>query len=237
MRQLEFQPIKQAKVSTLIIDQIKSHITSGNLHPGDPLPSERELMKTFNVSRASLREALKILDAMGYVEIEQRKRTRVKSLVPDSFVKPILSLLKDDMNTVLEIIEVRKCMEAWNAYHAAQRATDEEIEILGQNVEAMSLKVKKKQDLIENDASFHLEISTMTHNNIQSHLMFSIYDTIQKTIGICYEKNESKKILKEHHKVYLAIKGRDPEQARLQMLNHLDQVQARIHKFFNKKEK
>jgi len=68
-----FQPIKQVKVSSLIVDQIKAHIIKGDLNPGDPLPSERELMKFFGVSRSSLREALKILDTIGFVEISQRK--------------------------------------------------------------------------------------------------------------------------------------------------------------------
>jgi GntR family transcriptional repressor for pyruvate dehydrogenase complex len=235
MRQLDFQPIKQVKISNLIIDQIKSHITKGNLQPGDPLPSERELMKIFNVSRASLREALKMLDAMGYVEIAQRKRTRVKSLVPKSFMEPIFVLLKDDMKTVQEIIEVRKCMETWNAYYAAKRATEEDLDRLRENIESMIQNVEKKSNLVTSDAEFHLIISTMTHNNIQSHLMFSIYDTIRNTVGICYEKDEATKILQEHRDVLLGIEARDPEKARLAMAKHLDNVQTRVNVFFDKK--
>ncbi len=230
-----YQPIKQAKVSTLIVDQIKDHIVHGNLSPGDPLPSERELMKSFNVSRSSLREALKILDAMGFVTIEQRKRTRVKSLVPESFIDPIHTLLKEDMTTVLEVIEVRKCMETWNAQHAAERANDSDIKRLKENIQSMKLKIKKKQSLIEDDAAFHLLISEMTHNTIQTHLMTSIYGIIQNSVGICYEENDASSILDEHQRIYLAIKQRDANLARNEMERHLDSVQARIHKFFEKK--
>lgn len=233
----DYQPIKQAKVSTLIVEQIKSHILHGNLSPGDPLPSERELMKLFSVSRASLREALNLLHAMGFVIISQRKRTRVKSLVPERFVEPIHALLKEDRETLLEVIEVRRCMDTWNAYYAAERATDAEIDRLGQNIDSMMPKGKnKKQSLIEKDGAFHLAISEMTHNKIQSHLMFSINDVIQTSVGLSYEDIQAMEILEEHRNIYLAIKKKDPKLARMEMNRHFDKVQARIYSFFEKKE-
>jgi len=235
MNQPGFKPIKQVKVSTLIVDQIKAHILKGDLNPGDSLPSEREMMKFFNVSRSSLREALKILDAIGFVEITQRKRTRVKSLVPGSFIEPIRRLLKDDIDTVLEVHDVRRCLESWNSYYAAERATEEDIKILKQNVESMENEINKKKSLIDDDAAFHLAISAAAHNKIQTHLMFSIYALIQNTVGICYETNESLDILEEHQDIYHAIKNKDPKLARQKMDVHLNNVLYRIHKFFEKK--
>ena len=232
-----FQPIKQVKVSSLIVDQIKAHIIKGDLNPGDPLPSERELMKFFGVSRSSLREALKILDTIGFVEISQRKRTRVKSLVPGSFIEPIRRLLKEDINTVLEVHDVRMCLESWNAYYAAQRSTKDDIKRLGLNIESMEKVITKKKSLIEDDAAFHLAISGATHNKIQTHLMFSIYALIQSTVGICYETSESIEILEEHKEIYWAIKDKNPALAREKMNIHLDNVLSRIHKFFEKKSK
>ena len=63
----KFKPIKQEKISTKIVEQIKSLINEGDLKPGDALPPERELVKVFNVSRASLREALNSLTGMGWL--------------------------------------------------------------------------------------------------------------------------------------------------------------------------
>jgi len=236
MNHLDYQPIKQVKVSTLIVDQIKSHIIKGNLNPGDPLPSERELMSLFSVSRSSLREALKILDTSGFVEISQRKRTRVKSMVPKDFIEPIRNLLKEDMDTILEVHDVRRCLESWNVYYAAQRATPEDISALGRNLEAMEEGINKRQSLIEHDAAFHLAISSAAHNKIQTHLMFSIYELIQSTVGICYETNESSDILEEHRDIYQAIKDKNPAFAREKMNVHLDKVLSRIHTFFEKKQ-
>ena len=228
MKQSGFKPIEQVKVSTLIVEQIKSNILSGDLGPGDPLPSERELMKIFNVSRTSLREALKILDATGFVTISQRKRTRVKSLVPEDIVDPIRKLLKGDMKTVLEVIEVRKCMESWNAYYASERATEEEIHQLGKNVSSMASKTKNRERSIGDDAAFHLAISMMTHNKIQSQLIFSIDEMIRESVGIGYESNEISDIVDEHQHIYQAILKRDPELARQRMHDHINNVQTRV---------
>lgn len=237
MKHPDYQPIKQVKISTLIVDQIKSHIVDGKLNPGDLLPSERELMRSLNVSRSSLREALKILDATGFVEISQRKRTRVKSLVPGSFIDPIRRLLNEDIDTVLEVHDVRRCLESWNVFYAAERSTKEDIEQLRQNIESMEKKINKKLSLIEDDAAFHLVISGATHNKIQTHLMFSIYALIQNSVGICYETNESLDILEEHREIYHAIKEKNPELARLKMNIHLDNVLTRIYRFFKEKSK
>ena len=232
MAKPDYRPVKQIKIATLIVDQIKAHIIEGNLKPGDPLPSERELMKSFNVSRPSLREALTILDTTGFVEIEQRKRTRVKSIIPESFVEPIRTLLKEDIDTVIEVLDVRRCLESWNAYYAAERSTENDIERLRRNIESMEKKIADNKSLIDDDAAFHLAISLAAHNKIQSHLMYSIYALIQDTVGICYETSESLEILDEHRNIYSAIKERHPKKARQEMNVHLDNVLTRINSFF-----
>ena len=130
----KFQPIKQEKISTKIAEQIKSLINKGELKPGDALPPERELVKSFNVSRASLREALNTLAGMGFLEMSQKHRTIVKSLTSGRITDPLHQLLKEDIQTVFELIEVRKAIESWSAYHAASRATADDIARLEKSV-------------------------------------------------------------------------------------------------------
>ena len=122
-----FYAIEQKKVSAQIVDQVKSLISSGKLKPGDALPPERELMKVFNVSRPTLREALNTLSTMGFVQMAQRQRTRVKSLVPSNITEPLHRLLKEDIKTSLELIEARTMIETGNARLAARRATERDL--------------------------------------------------------------------------------------------------------------
>ena len=223
-----FEPIKQEKISTQIAEQIKSLIAKGELRPGDVLPPERELVKIFKVSRASLREALKSLTGMGFLEITHTQRTIVKSLAAGRIIDPLDQLLKEDIQTVFELIEVRKAIESWSAYYAAKRATADDIASLEKSVESMRLKIDQDISVVKDDADFHVAISEATHNKIQTHLMFSIYDILKESLGKYYENIEMREVYKQHCKVVEAIKNRNAELASRRMHEHLDYVETSV---------
>ena len=226
-----FKPIKQEKLSVKIANQIKTLIVQGELKPGDPLPPERELMSLLNVSRPSIREALKSLVGMGFLETSKRNRTIVKSLASSTILDPLHYLLKDDITIVFQLIEVRKAIEAWNAYYAAKRATPEDITHIEAHVESMQRKLKEDDfNLEKEDADFHLAISEATHNKIQTHIMFTIYDILKNSIEK-YDKNFNHEIiLRQHKEVVRAIKENNSDLARVKILEHLDYVETRIKK-------
>ncbi|MBW1696188.1 MAG: FadR family transcriptional regulator [Deltaproteobacteria bacterium] len=229
MKKQLFTPIQQEKLSVKIINQIKTLIMKGELKPGDPLPPERELMKLLNVSRPSIREALKSLIGMGLLETTQGNRTVVKSLASGRMIEPFHHLLKDDFNIVFELIEVRKAIEAWNAYYAAKRATSQDILRLEENIESMRIHLEANIVRMEKeDADFHLAISEATHNKVQTHIMFTIYDILKSSIGKYYNDIDHREIYKQHLNVVNAIKKGDSELAREKILEHLDYVESRI---------
>lgn len=224
----KFQPIKQEKVSTKIVEQIKSLIVNGDLKPGDILPPERKLMDSLSVSRPSLREALNSLAAMGFIEITQRQRTVIKSLASGRMLEPLHHLLKEDIETAYELIEVRKAIETWSAYYAAERATDSDITRIEECIAVMKTKMDEGSSVEKEDADFHLAISEATHNKIQTHLMSSIYDILKESIGKYYKSIKPRDIYKQHCNVLKAIKKRDCDLARKRMLEHLDYVESSI---------
>jgi len=224
-----FKPIKQEKISSKIVNQIKTLILEGDLKPGDPLPPERELMKLFNVSRPSIREALKSLVGMGFLETTQGNRTVVRSLASGRMLGPLHQLLKDDISIVFDIIEVRKAIEAWNAFYAAKRATPSDIARLEDNLESMRINLETNGvNLVKEDADFHLALSEATHNKIQTHIMFTIYDILKNSIGKYYTDIDIETVYQQHSNVVQAIKERDSERARLKILEHLDYVESKI---------
>ena len=227
----KFKPIKQEKISTKIVGQIKSLIKEGDLKPGDALPPERELVKVFNVSRASLREALNSLAGMGFLEMSQKHRTIVKSLASGRMTEPLHLLIRDDIQTVFELIEVRKAIETWNACHAAKRATDDDIARLEKSTESMRTKIEQRLSVVEDDADFHLAMAEATHDKIQTHLMFSIYDLLKESLGGYYESIKMQDIYDQHCQVVEAIKKRDPDLASRRMHEHLDYVESRVKEF------
>ena len=223
-----FEPIKQEKISTKITQQIKSLITKGELKPGDVLPPERELVKVLKVSRASLREALKSLTGMGFLEVTPTHRTIVKSLAAGRIIDPLDQLLREDIQTVYELIEVRKAIESWSAYHAAKRANVVDMASLEKSVESMRIKIEQGISVVEDDANFHVSISKATHNKIQTHLMFSIYDILKESLGKYYESIKMRKVYEQHCKIVDAIKKRDSALASRRMHEHLDYVETRV---------
>lgn len=227
-----FKPIKPKKVSSQIADQIRSSILAGEFSPGDKLPPERELAEMFGVSRPSVREALNILAAAGLVESYQGGGTVVKSLVETTTGPPLSELIKGEQERALDVIEVRKCMEGWTAYYAAQRALPEDLRKLEAIIVEMEKNLegfKPSQDL---DANFHIVIAQATHNIVWLHLMQSIFDAMkefqQSVWRAVYLTDDDHRILFTHHReVCEAICSRDPERARDAMLKHLTFAEQR----------
>ena len=227
-----FKPIKPKKVSSQIAEQIRSSILNGEFSPGDKLPPERELAEMFGVSRPSVREALNILAAAGLVESYQGGGTLVKSLVETATGSPLSELIKIEQERALDVIEVRKCMEGWTSYYAAQRALPEDLRRLESIVAEMQRNlegIKPSQDL---DAHFHIVIAQATHNIVWLHMMQSIFDAMkefQKSVWrAVYLTQEDHKILFQHHRaVFEAIRDRAHEKARDEMLAHLTFAEQR----------
>jgi len=227
-----FKPISPKKISSQIAEQIRSSILAGEFSPGDKLPPERELAEMFGVSRPSVREALNLLSASGLVESYQGGGTVVKSLVELSAGNPLAELIKGEQARALDVIEVRKSMEAWTAYYAAQRALPEDLRKLEQIVVEMEHNLegmKPSQDL---DANFHVIIAQATHNVVWLHLMQSIFDAMKEfqrgVWRVVYQTEEDHRLLFRHHReVFEAIRDRDAERARDAMLAHLTFAEQR----------
>ena len=227
-----FKPIKPKKVSAQIAEQIRSSILAGEFNPGEKLPPERELAEMFGVSRPSVREAINILAAAGMVESYQGGGTVVKSLVESMTGSPLSELIKAEQERALDVIEVRKCMEAWTAYYAAQRALPDDLRKLESIVDEMAKNLegmKPSQDL---DANFHIVIARATHNVVWQHMMQSIFDAMkefqQSVWRAVYLTEEDHRTLYEHHRRVLeAIRDKEPEKARDAMLAHLTFAEQR----------
>jgi GntR family transcriptional regulator, transcriptional repressor for pyruvate dehydrogenase complex len=229
---MNFKPIRPKKVSAQIAEQIRSSILAGEFSPGDKLPPERELAEMFSVSRPSVREALNMLSAAGMVEAYQGGGTVVKSLVETVSGGPLSDLIRGEQERALDVIEVRKGMEAWTSYYAAQRALPEDIRKLERIVNEMESNlegIKPSQDL---DANFHIVIAQATHNVVWLHLMQSIFDAMkefQRGVwrAVYLTEEDHRELFRHHRDVYEAIRDKDSERARSMMLKHLTYAELR----------
>ncbi len=224
-----FKSIKRQRVSDEIVNQVKSLISQGTLKPGDRLPPERELIKEFGVSRPSIREALNSLVAQGFLEVKQGNRTFVKSVTSEKIQDPLSLLLKADTQKIFDLIEVRKAMEAWGASQAAQRVSEEDIRRLQEIIGQMKTALEKGKSWEKQDADFHLAMAQATHNTIQTHMMFTIYDLLRESVARVFrDQGKAEKLFQQHYRIFKAIKNRAPDEARERILEHLNYVESEV---------
>ena len=228
------EPIRPKKISEEIVSQIKQLISKGELKPGDRIPSERELATMLGVSRPSVREAIMVLEAMGFVESRQGGGTYVKALTEASIMNPLAKLVEmRDPELLRSLVEVRMGLESWSAYLAAQRATDSDIAEMRRIYRIMEKEAAKGGWSPDVDAEFHYAITAASHNSLQMHVLDSIHSLFHATIQVALmefyqQEGHVRRLLTHHHDIMEAIAAHDPELARSKMVEHLAMVEEKM---------
>ncbi|BCS52618.1 FadR/GntR family transcriptional regulator [Geobacter sp. SVR] len=229
---MTFKPIRPQKITVQIADQIRASILTAAFGPGEKLPTERELCRIFGVSRPSVREALNILAAAGLVESHQGGGTTVRSLVEASAGSPLSELIKYERERALDVIEVRKSIEACTAFYAADRALPEDVRRLEKIVSEMEENLATETPSLDLDADFHIAVARATHNVVWLHLMQNIFDAMQQFQrgvwrAVYLTVDDHRTLYRQHRDVFEAIRDRQPESARTAMLVHLGFAEQR----------
>ncbi|HNR87913.1 MAG TPA: FadR/GntR family transcriptional regulator [Spirochaetota bacterium] len=230
---------KAPDIPNLVVEQILRLIATGALRPGDKLPSELEMTRRFGISRISLREAMKLLEAKGFIESQGRKGKFVRSLVDDAVQSPISGLLAADHQKIWELLEVRRFLDAQAAALAAERATEYQVKRLVdfvRNAERMGIEnIIDRRESGKLYAEFYAELAEATNNTIFEHLVKSISNILQGALPYSREKlkglkDTSQRIYTHHKKLVEAIQRRDPEAARRAVLEHIDYIERSLKK-------
>lgn len=237
------EPIRPKKISEEIVNQIKQLISKGELKPGDRIPSERELATMLNVSRPSVREAIMVLEAMGFLDSRQGGGTFVKALTQGSIMDPLAKLVEQrDPELLRALAEVRMGLESWSAYLAAKRANAEDIADMRRLYVIMEKQAAKGGWNSEIDAEFHYAITAASHNSLQMHVLDSVHTLFNATIQVAlmefYQQQGHIQLLLTHHREIMeAIAARKPELARQKMMEHLTMVEEKMAQLLNEKGK
>jgi GntR family transcriptional repressor for pyruvate dehydrogenase complex len=234
------EPIRPKKISEEIVSQVKQLISKGELKPGDRIPSERELATMLGVSRPSVREAIMVLEAMGFLESRQGGGTYVKALTEASIMNPLAKLVEmRDPELLRSLAEVRMGLESWSAHLAAQRATDADIAEMRRLYKIMEKEAAKGGWSPDIDAEFHYAITAASHNSLQMHVLDSIHSLFHATIQVALmefyqQEGHVQLLLAHHHDIMEAIAARDPELARSKMVEHLAMVEEKMAQLLGK---
>jgi len=217
------EPISKTRLSEVAVRRIKDFIIEQAMQSGDQLPAERQLSEALGISRTSVREALRVLEIMGVIEVKPGSGSYVKDRGGD-LALPLGVWLPKDYETLREHYEIRLLLEPRAASLAAQHATPELIEAMEEQLARFPVCVEEGDlaGMILADTEFHRLLGQATENKILSLLMSTIarymHDGWQGVLPI---PGRAKKTICEHNKVFEAIKCGESDLARQAMEEHL----------------
>ena len=208
-------------LSQSIADTILSMIIiERRFKAGDKLPNENELSAELNVSRTTLREAIRILVAYNILEIQRGKGTFVTLAALEQ--EPDLGQLSDIKVNAKDLYEMRLIFEPEAAYLAAIRGTDAEIKRILEFGERIEQEIKAGKDRTDNEHSFHKAIAQATHNEFMNQLMPILYQAIAKgvTLSTMSQKAVSDTV-GDHRMIMDFLEQRNAEGAKNAMKIHI----------------
>lgn len=213
--------MKNKMLSQSAADNILTMITvEKRFSVGDKLPNELDLSNELNVSRTTLREAIRILVAYGILEIQRGKGTYVTE---NAFSQPgDLEQLSNIKVNAKDLYEMRLIFEPEAAYYAAIRGTDTEIKRILDYGKRIEDEIQQGQDRTKDEHAFHKAIAQATHNEFMNKLMPILYQAISKGVVLSTQSERAIKDTENDHKMIMEfLMQRNAEGARNAMKIHI----------------
>lgn len=241
--QTPFRKLSPVRIFEQAAEQIKELINEGYFQDGEKLPPEQELSKQLNVSRSSIREALRVLESEGLVEIKRGlgayltlARGQRRSL------RDVSQWLKQRKESLEQVLQVRECIEGTSAALAAKHASAEAlrkirdlIEEQISHVEIISQTGDENYDILSQlDVGFHLAISEASGNDIIHEIVSHVVPSFSESNkAVLYVSKRMDRTIEEHLEILKALEAGDAETAERVMRAHISQVRREIVKLNN----
>jgi len=219
------KPVKKINLADMVITHIKDVIIGQNMPPGSCIGTEREMCAALNVSRPVLREALSSLKAQGFINTTSCG-VYVKSITPTAIIEPIQKVLDEDKEKIFELNEVREILETGMGILAMDRATEEDIQKVGQALEDLERIYRNKEIGHREDVQFHLRLAESSHNSMYIHILYTVLNLFEKGTFL-YRSSLSIRpdftgiIMDQHREIYNAFMAKDPERLTRAIVDHL----------------
>ena len=217
---VSYGPLMTASLAKQIAEQIRESITDGTLKADDQLPTEEELARQFEVSRPTIREALKRLAAQSLIRsrrgptggtfINRPSHEEVSS----SLTTATALLVSLGEFKVPEIMEARQELEVLCVRQAAVRCEQADLEAMAREVEVQRLASTSDEDFCASDVRFHRAIADATHNSVLKFVMFTVIEALQPIENmVVFRVRERDVIVRQHEDILAALRVGDAEKA------------------------
>ncbi len=228
-----FERIRRPRASGEIVDQIERAIFGGQLSPGDRLQSERELAEQFGVSRITVRDALRILEARGLVRVKVGASggAFVSEANVDRVAESLSTMIRLKRMTLSELAEARTVVESATVVLAAERATAKDLALMRETVEQGREAVRERDSHLNVSMDFHVALARAANNEVLYATVRAYHELLVGALRDMRDPKSARATQKFHEEIYDAVRSHDAEAAREVMLEHLAESEKRLRRW------
>ncbi len=210
--------------SQVVYDYIETLVISGEIKPGERLPSEARLGEILKVSRVSVRAGIEKLSAIGLISKKKGGGSYVNRPNHENYLSVFTPTLLHNTD-FLELLEIRRALDTLSVQLCAKNITDAGLRKLHEITDAME-SAQDQNEFFNLDKKFHLLISKYSKNRFLHNIQLIIWDVIQKSQRISYNKVAKPVVyrVEEHHQILHAITHKDQDLARIYTVRHLEKI-------------
>lgn len=229
--------LTRTRLADAIIANITEAILAGRLRPGDALPSEARIGLSFGVSKQVVREAVRDLAAVGLVQVQQGKSTRVRALDAAPLGRFFSFAVRGSATGLAEAIELRRILEPPLARQAALRRGPEDLERLGGCLARLERAVGDVPAWIEADLDFHEGVAVAAGNRLAWFQILGLRPVIREVMAMfnsreARDASDWQATIARHERVFAAIDTGDGQAAEAAMTRHFEAAEAAIGELF-----
>lgn len=225
------EPLKKTRLYEEIIKQIQELVRTGELKPGQRLPPERELALQLNVSRTAIREALRSLEMMGFIDSKVGEGTYIRQVTMENVIKPFSRILSQDKKLMIELIDVRLLLEVEISKLAAMQLDKIKIDAIENALKLMENEIADGGIGLKGDNAFHDAIAMASGNSAMSKILGMCGDLLSNTREATLRiPGQPEKTIEDHRKIFEAIKSGDEKKAAFHMKEHLKKAHKNLEK-------
>ncbi len=222
------------RVSEDTVQQLVELIRTSAFAPGTRLPGERQLAQQFQVSRTSIREAIRKLETIGLLETRAGLGTFVKDPSREVINASLVPYLQLDRDKLGKLFELREIIEVEAAGRAAERATPAQVQAMHHWTETMEAAVAAEDinAMVTADLGFHRQVIVATGNDVLVDLLDSIVDLLREMRRTSLNLPALlSKTMVGHREILAAVEAGDGDAARRAMHDHLETVRSKVDVF------
>ncbi len=209
--------MERGSLVSRVIQRVQDALLRRELRAGDYLPTESELSKSLGIGKSSVREAIKMLQAMGVVEIRRGQGTIIRRHPGPGFISPLIFQLLIDNGYPEDLVELRMIFEPALSVLAMQRATEADLAEIERALLALEAAVRAGTPVADDDIAFHLAILRATKNPLVMRIGETIFQLFKPSIAVSME-HIPERAMRDHRRLFEALRARDEARLRQAVL-------------------